>query len=170
MSGCCDANGWAARAVEPARCSLGSANSMPRSVGNCNKARCTVSAAHGALHETPEPTRACSHYFCQMRCNPKEPGARRQTKLGCGPSEAWQRRGWLFWVATRREGHANGATRCCVPGQGPGLGVVTRLDWRRLHGLRTGENSVNRPYHARRCQASLGPHPSFVWRLAPGPL
>ena len=80
-----------------------------------------------------------------MRCNQKESGARRQTKLGCGPSEAWQRRGWLFLVATRREGHESRATRCCVSSQGPGLGVVTRLDWRGGDSLRTGKNWVNRP-------------------------
>ena len=44
-----------------------------------------------------------------------------------------------LWVATRREGHGNGAPRCCVSSQGPGLGVVTRLDGCRFHGLRTGK-------------------------------
>ena len=89
--------------------------------------------------------RACSHYFYQMRCDQKGPGARRQTKLGCGPSEAWQRRAWPFLVATRREHGENRATRRCTPSQGPGLGVVPRLDWRGLHRVRTGKNSVNRP-------------------------
>uniref|UniRef100_UPI0030F7C0E3 aliphatic sulfonate ABC transporter substrate-binding protein n=1 Tax=uncultured Acidovorax sp. TaxID=158751 RepID=UPI0030F7C0E3 len=61
---------------------------------------------------------ACSPYFCQVRCDAKGPGARSQTKLGCGPSEAWQRRGWLFGIATRREGCPRPATRRCAPSQG----------------------------------------------------
>ena len=81
-----------------------------------------------------------------MRCDQKGPGARRQTKLGCYPSEAWQRREWPFLIATRRERSENRAIRRCPPSQGPGLGVVTRLDWRGFHAIRTGKNSVNRPY------------------------
>ncbi len=43
---------------------------------------------------------ACSPSFCQMCCDAPGPSTRRQTTLGCGPSEAWQRRGWPMRIAT----------------------------------------------------------------------
>src|SRR3990167_1915930 len=66
-------------------------------------------------------------------------------EAGWCPSEAWQRRAWPFLVATRRERGESRATRRCPPSQGPSLGVVTRLDWRGFHPVRTGKNRVNRP-------------------------
>jgi hypothetical protein len=70
-----------------------------------------------------------------------------------------------LFLPVRRPLPSRQSRRATTPRPGPWLGTQRRVAWRGQPSLRVAMPKG----HPRRCQASLGPHPSFVWRLAPGP-
>ena len=82
-------------------------------------------------------TRACSHYFFEMRCGSKRPCARREMQPGYPPGQASQRRARPFWPQPEGKGVQAAPLIVARLGQTPSLAVVARLDWRCLHPFRT---------------------------------
>src|SRR6185369_9737660 len=89
--------------------------------------------------------RACSHYFCKMRCESKRSCARRETQPDLTSGQASQRGAWPFWPQPAGNGAKTAPLVVTLLAQAASLGVVARLDWRCFSHVRTCKNSANRP-------------------------
>ncbi|MFZ4481344.1 MAG: hypothetical protein ACOYNZ_15785 [Rhodoferax sp.] len=71
--------------------------------------------------------RACSHYFCEMRCESKKPWAKRKTPPGLAPGKALQCGPWLFWPQPEGNGMKKVPLGVALLGKAPALPLSRAL-------------------------------------------